>query len=143
MMHSVAKVKSLPSYCFAVDNNEEVIRYVSQTAQAIGLIGLSWISDREDSISHSFLEQIRVVGITSREDSLGSDNYQPYQAYLAQKKYPLTREIYIISREARTGLGSGFMAFVCGDKGQRFVLKSGLLPATMPISVVQLISDQN
>ena len=30
------------------------------------------------------------------------------------------------------GLGIGFSAFLTGDRGQRIVLKSGLVPATMP-----------
>ena len=64
--------------------------------------------------------------------------YQPYQAYIAQKSYPLVRDIMMISREARSGLASGFMAFVASDKGQRIVLKSGLVPATMPIRIVEI-----
>jgi phosphate transport system substrate-binding protein len=30
------------------------------------------------------------------------------------------------------------MAFVASDKGQRIVLKSGLVPATMPIRIVEI-----
>jgi phosphate transport system substrate-binding protein len=50
----------------------------------------------------------------------------------------LYRTVYIISREARAGLGSGFTAFVAGDKGQRIILKSGLVPATAPIRIVEI-----
>ena len=64
--------------------------------------------------------------------------YQPYQAYMAQGKYPLLRDVVMISREARSGLASGFMAFVASDKGQRIVLKSGLVPATMPIRIIEV-----
>ncbi len=64
--------------------------------------------------------------------------YQPYQAFIAQKQYPLLRDVIMISREARAGLASGFMAFIASDKGQRIVLTSGLVPATMPIRIVEV-----
>jgi phosphate transport system substrate-binding protein len=40
-------------------------------------------------------------------------------------------------RESFSGLGSGFVSFVAGEKGQRIILKSGLVPATMPIRIIQ------
>lgn len=129
---------ALPSFCFAVNSNSEVINYTAQHKNTIGVIGVNWISDSDDSTAIGFLEKIKVVGISS--DSSGNF-YQPYQAYIAQKTYPLQRDIYIISREARVGLGTGFAAFVASDRGQRIVLKSGLLPATMPIRIVQLNSN--
>nr|WKN35583.1 substrate-binding domain-containing protein [Tunicatimonas sp. TK19036] len=138
---SIAHTDTLPDYCFALNDHEEVINYVTQNPQALGLIGVSWISDQDDSTVNRFLRQIRVAAIAPRQAEDSSHYYQPYAAYLAQRKYPLTRDIYLISREARAGLASGFTAFVCGDKGQRIVLKSGLVPATMPIRIVQLVSE--
>jgi phosphate transport system substrate-binding protein len=44
----------------------------------------------------------------------------------------------MVSREARAGLASGFIAFVAGEKGQRVVLKAGLVPATMPVRIVEV-----
>jgi phosphate transport system substrate-binding protein len=44
----------------------------------------------------------------------------------------------MVSREARSGLASGFIAYVASDKGQRVVLKLGLVPATMPIRIVEV-----
>ena len=130
---SVITFTELPAYCFAVENNSAVVEYVSNTPHALGLIDVSWISDRDDSTSNSFLNSIRVMAVSG-----DSGFYQPYQAYIAQKSYPLVRDIMMISREARSGLASGFMAFVASDKGQRIVLKSGLVPATMPIRIVEI-----
>jgi phosphate transport system substrate-binding protein len=45
------------------------------------------------------------------------------------------------SRESFTGLGSGFVSFVSGEKGQRIILKSGLVPATMPIRIIQVKNE--
>jgi phosphate transport system substrate-binding protein len=130
---SLTSFDELPKYCFAVNSNSAVVEYISQNPNALGLIDVSWISDRDDSTANSFLNSIRVLGV-----SADSGFYQPYQAYMAQGKYPLLRDVVMISREARTGLASGFMAFVASDKGQRIVLKSGLVPATMPIRIIEV-----
>lgn len=133
---SVTKIKTIPPYFFAVNNNEMVIDYVSRKKSAIGLIGVSWISDRDDSTTNRFLSTIRVASL-----SQNSEFYKPYQAYMAQGQYPLTREVIIISREARSGLGSGFLTFVAHDKGQLIVLKAGLVPTTMPVRIVEINYD--
>ncbi len=133
---SIVKFDSLPKNWFALKGNSAVVDYVSQKKQALGLIDVSWISDRDDSTANKFLESIKVMGISS-----DSGFYQPYQAYIAQRHYPLTREVVMISREARTGLASGFMSFIAGEKGQRIVLKSGLVPATMPVRIVEINRD--
>ncbi len=123
----------LPSYCFAASTNEEVFAHVSKTPNAIGLIGLSWISDKNDPSANLFLKSVRVMGIKTDDDYL-----KPYKAYIAMKKYPLSRQVYMISRETRSGLGSGFITYVASDKGQRIVLRSGLVPATAPIRLVEI-----
>ena len=133
---SVQQFDSLPPYCYAVNGNPEVIDYVSKNKHAIGLIDVSWISDRDDSTTNSFLGSIKVVGLS---DERGY--FQPYQAYIADRSYPLLRQIKILSREARMGLGSGFTAFVASERGQRIVLKSGIVPATMPIRVIQVSKE--
>jgi len=130
---SVTTFDSLPDYCFAVNGNKAVVDYVSSNRNAFGLIDVSWISDHDDSTANNFLQSIRVMAI-----STDSDFYQPYQAFIAQRQYPLLRDVMMISREARSGLASGFMAFVASDKGQRIVLTSGLVPATMPIRIVEV-----
>lgn len=130
---SVVEIGQLPPNIFAVNNNEAVIDHVSENKNALGLIGLEWISDKDDSTSNTFLNKIRVMSVSD-----DSTHFKPYQAYLAMKLYPLSRRITILSREARSGLGSGFMAFVGSERGQRIVLKAGLVPATMPLRVVEI-----
>ncbi|MBS1682486.1 MAG: substrate-binding domain-containing protein [Bacteroidetes bacterium] len=127
------QLQKLPSYCFAASTNEEVFAHVSKTKNAIGLIGLSWISDNDDPSANRFLKSIKVMGIATDDDYV-----KPYKAYIMMKKYPLSRNVFILSREARTGLGSGFLAFVASDKGQRIVLKAGLVPATAPVRLVEI-----
>jgi phosphate transport system substrate-binding protein len=125
----------LPANIYAAGTSEGVIDYVSKDKKAVGLIGVSWISDHDDSLANQFLGSISVVGL--KKDGQ-NEYYKPYQAYIAQKLYPLTRDIVINIREGRAGLGTGFTSFVAGEKGQRIILKAGLVPATMPIRLVQI-----
>ena len=133
LQDTLALDRPLAKHCFAVDGNAAVVDYVSNNANAMGLIDVSWISDRDDSTANRFLNTVKVVSVSS-----DSGYFQPYQAFIAQRKYPLVRDIIMISREARMGLASGFMSFVASDRGQRIVLKSGLVPATMPIRIVEI-----
>lgn len=121
---------------FATESNEQVLAYVENNANALGVIGTNWISDSEDPSQQKFKSSVSVVAIADTPNPSSSDYYQPYQAYLALEQYPLRRDVLIITREARAGLGSGFMSHVASDRGQRIILKSGLLPATMPVRLV-------
>lgn len=124
---------------YALKSNKEVIDYVSKNKGALGIIGINWISDQDDSSTVRFKQNIKVIGIKGDPGDKGDDYYyQPYQAYIATQQYPLIREIYSISREPRTGLATGFASFIAGDKGQKIILKSGLLPAHAPIRIIQL-----
>jgi phosphate transport system substrate-binding protein len=128
---------SLSGNFFAVKNNAQVIDFVSRNPDALGIVSVNWISDKDDSLSMSFINKINVVAISQQYINDGS-YYRPYQGSIYDKSYPFVREIYLISRETFTGLGSGFINWACAEQGQRIVLKSGLVPATMPIRLVQI-----
>lgn len=128
---------SLGSNFYAVNNNAEVINYVSRNPDAMGIISANWISDKDDSLTNSFLKKINVLAISQEFMNDGS-YYRPYQGSIANKSYPFVREVYLISRETYKGLGSGFIQWATSQQGQTIVLKSGLVPATMPIRLVQI-----
>jgi len=121
---------------YAAQSNQEVIEYVQHQENAVGVIGAGWISDSEDPAQQRFLASVTVAAVADAAHPAEEDFYQPYQAYLSLKKYPLRRDVVIISREARAGLGTGLMSHIASDRGQRIVLKSGLLPVTMPVRLV-------
>lgn len=127
---------NLPSNSFGVKSDSAVVEYIAKNKYAIGLIDASWLSDSDDPITNSFRRAIRVVRISS-----GSGFYKPLQAYIAENTYPLTRKIFMVSREPRPGLASGFITYVCSSKGQRIVLKAGLVPATMPPREVKVNNE--
>jgi phosphate transport system substrate-binding protein len=135
---SLAEMSELPTNCFAVNSNPEVVAHVQANPNAIGIIGVSWVSDTDDSLSQQFIRDVKIAALYS---SAAADYIQPHQAYLAQKFYPLQRSVYVLSREARAGLGSGFTSFMASERGQRIVLKAGLVPATMPLRIVQLTEE--
>lgn len=109
---------------YSFKTNEEVIKYVSQNSGMIGVVGLNWIEQ-----SNADLEKIAVLSVKN----VKSNSYiYPSQNSLAEKTYPLARDLYIINCQGYSGLGMGFSSFVAGEVGQRIILKSGLLPFKMP-----------
>jgi len=132
-------VSKLPATCFAMHNNEEVIDFVAKNKNAIGVISVNWVSDKADTTSMRFLKKVKIAGIsTPGTADPKTDFYQPYQAYIAKKLYPFIREIYCINRQTYTGLAYGFTSFIAGYQGQLIVQHSGLLPATMPVRLVEI-----
>lgn len=126
----------LPSSFYAVKSNEEVIDYVSKNKGAIGLVSVNWICDKEDSTMRAFSNKIKIAAISQKFLEKGS-YFLPVQGSIYDKSYPFTRKINLVSRESFSGLGSGFVSWFSSEQGQRIVLKSGLVPATMPIRLIQ------
>jgi phosphate transport system substrate-binding protein len=134
-------ITTLPGYCYSSNSNPAVVEYVENHPGSLGIISVNWVSDTADSITHAFLRRAKVVGISEEFNSEGGDFYQPHPAYIADKSYPFIREVYAISREPIIGLGRGFIQFVAGEVGQRIILRSGMLPATMPIRLIQISKE--
>lgn len=124
-LNNLAGIKeSANKNIYSFKTNEEVIKYVSQNSGMIGVVGLNWIEQL-----NADLEKIAVLSVKN----LKSNSYiYPSQNSLAEKTYPLARDLYIINCQGYSGLGMGFSSFVAGEVGQRIVLKSGLLPFKMP-----------
>ena len=119
---------------YAVNTTSEVVSFIEKNKNAIGIIGANWISDSGDSTSEDYLSRIKILAISS---SVSTDKgnltyYKPSQGDLREGNYPFIRNVYVISKESRTGLGTGFASFMGGERGQRIFLKGGLMPATMP-----------
>lgn len=135
---SICKGQKLSDKLRAQKNNNDVIDYVAQVPNAIGVIGASWIGNRSDTTRLSFSERINVMAVSSDDFANNANSYKPYQAYLAMGLYPFTRNVYIISTDPKTGLPSGFTKFVSTDRGQKIILKSGMVPATQVIRIVNV-----
>ncbi len=131
------EIDTLENNFFAVNSNKEVINFVANNNDALGIISVNWISDKDDPEVKEIMDRIHVVAVSHQFLDDGY-YYLPQQGSIYNKEYPFVRDVYLISRETFAGLGSGFINWLCGEQGQRIVLKSGLVPATMPIRLVQV-----
>jgi phosphate transport system substrate-binding protein len=135
---SICKGKPLSNHVKALRTNPEVINFVAKDPEAIGIIGVNWVGDNNDSTRLEFTKKIVVMSVSKENKPTPESCYKPYQAYLYYGQYPLTRSIYMILNDPMNGLPWGFETFVTSDKGQRIILKSGLVPETQPVRIVQV-----
>jgi len=138
---SICKGKELAGNLYAQQTNEQVIDYVSKTPGALGIIGISWLTNKADSTRMSFLKQVKLMSLSAEDVANKGNSYKPYQAYLALKQYPLVRDIYAIITDPRNGLPSGFVTFMSSDIGQKIILKEGIVPATQIVRIVNVKED--
>jgi phosphate transport system substrate-binding protein len=130
---SLLKGQKLSPNVVAAKSSEAVIDYVSANNDAIGLIGVSWVGNRNDPQVLSFLERVKIAAIECRGCS---DTYvKPYQANIAGGRYPMVRPLFYILKENYKGLGSGFSNFLIYEKGQLIFQRAYLLPARMHFEV--------
>lgn len=122
----------------AMKTNQQVMDYVAKTPDAIGVIGVNWLGNRSDTTNLSFRDEIRVLSVSAESVATPENSYKPYQAYLFYGNYPLARSIYVLLNDPRNALPWGFTSFLTSDRGQRIILKSGLVPATQPVRVVDV-----
>lgn len=126
------------AHASALEYNQDVIEYTASHPGVLGFIGASWIGNKNDSLHLSFHKKIKVISVSESDMPSVENSYKPYQAYLLDNMYPLTRSVYIINSEPRNGLCTGFTSFVASDKGQRIILKSGIIPAVAPTRIVNI-----
>lgn len=129
---SLMRGKPLGKNLFAAKGNEEVIQYVMKNPEAMGFVGLSYVSDTIDSTAERFSTKIKIAGMLN--DS-SQQYYQPYQAAIALKLYPLVRKMIYIKNETYAGLATGFSNFLAYDKGQLILGKARLVPMRMSIVI--------
>ena len=80
---------------------------------------------------------VRALAIVAA-DSLGlAEPRALHQANIHLGLYPLHYPIYVVFN-SRSLLAAGFSAFVASAPGQKLLLDAGLVPATMPVRLVQL-----
>ncbi|MDI5895185.1 PstS family phosphate ABC transporter substrate-binding protein [Flavobacterium algoritolerans] len=140
-MNSLAGIKAIPEKgVFSFKSNDEVIKYVSENDGMIGVVGVNWLSQPIPAMQ-KYVDDVTTLSVKGLK---GDNYYIPSQNNIAEGKYPLARDLYIINCQGFSGLGMGFASFVAGDVGQRIILKSGLLPVRIPTRKFTIIGkDQN
>jgi phosphate transport system substrate-binding protein len=135
---SVLRGEPIGKNCFALQDNPAVLDFVQKNKNAIGIIGVSWISDLDDNQAKFFLQNIKVAEVEPILMRVAGITNKPIQGNIALKQYPYWRNIKVVSREMRSGLGTGFASFMESEPGQKVILKGGLVPQRSSIRTVQL-----
>lgn len=126
---------------YALKSNKEVINYVSQHPEAIGITSFSWVDDPGKDYADA-VSKVRILSVKDEHSKTAPNQYfRPSQTTLYLKQYPLERSLYVVNCTGRKGLGAGLELFVEGDKGQRIILRSGLLPTLIPERNIIIHSD--
>lgn len=115
-------------------SSPDMLHYVGLHANALGFVSVNWLGGTGDSV--------KVLNLCDPDvpDSLGvkGEYFSPHQAYVYQNFYTLTSYVYMYSKADIYSPGAGFITFVTSGPGQKIVQNNGLVPATMPIRLVQL-----
>lgn len=144
MRDSLLNGAEFGSNVFAQNSPEAVFEAVRKNKNAIGVIGVSWISSdmqtkdlsREDfakniqendttTIDQQFDSSVKVLKVRGNNEVTA---YKPYQYYIFTGEYPLFRQIYMISTSVPGTPGHGFYSFVTGPQGQKIIQTTGVLP---------------
>lgn len=129
---SILRGEALGPNVYAAKGNDSVVDYVSRNPDAIGFVGLSYVSEQTDVMTGAFKANVKVAAL--QNDST-LEFYQPYQAYIALKRYPLTRDLYFIRTETYPGLGTGFTNFLSRERGQLIFQHAQLFPLRMNVVI--------
>lgn len=130
---------------YTANGMKQVFEAVRERKSAIGLVGVSWISadlktqelspeerlktlEVDDTTATTFTEDVKVLAIRRDNSTVA---FKPYQAYIFDGSYPLYRSIYMINTGGAGTLANGFFAFVTSFRGQKLMMSTGVLPATV------------
>lgn len=134
-LKQLANITEFPSNVYAANSNEEVIQKVKDNKNVIGVIGVNWISDEDDPKTLNFLDGINVLSVYNEQKQ---EYFKPFQAYIYNKNYPLTRSMYIINKASKRSVNTSFVNFMITDRGQLIILKSSLVPANKVARIISL-----
>jgi len=116
--------------------SSQMMTEIKNNENAIGFISMAWITVSNDTLDQS-VKPLKIAEVNPVSGAIG--NYVSlHQAYIADKSYPLVTEAYLMSTDFSMNLSVGFTSFVLSYDGQRIVLKSGLVPVTQPVKIIQL-----
>jgi phosphate transport system substrate-binding protein len=129
VVDSLLQGQPLSANIVAAPNTEGVIDYVSKNQDAIGLLGVSWIGNKDDTTQRSFLKKVKIAELECK--GCKGTYVTPVQYNIAYNRYPMIRPLYYILKENYDGLGNGFANFLIYEKGQKIFYRAYLLPARM------------
>lgn len=145
--------KALAINYFAQKNTLDVFKAVEAHKNVMGVVGVSWINsdlkgvqstlvERVEALQtnnappeNNFTDRIKVMSIRAEDQIKG---VKPYQAYLYDGSYPLFRTIYAIDASPNGSPDHDFFVFITSAIGQKIILQTGIVPASVPVRTVEL-----
>lgn len=140
-IHDVFKQKVLAGAEFGsgdviCSTSTQMMNEIKSNENAIGFISMAWITVSNDTLDES-VKPLKIAAVEPNTGAVG--NYVGlHQGYIANKTYPLVTEAYIFTTDFSMNLSVGFSSFMASYDGQRIVLRSGLVPVTQPVKIIQL-----
>ena len=117
----------------------DVFRAVKDHPNTIGFVSIAMLPRIPSDVK---VLEIGDPAIHSGETLAEMEYFSPHPAYIYKKLYPLSRTIYCYTHNGGRGVALGFLSFAAGSDGQKIITSNGLVPATVPVRLVQL-STQN
>lgn len=118
----------------AVKSSKAVLDYVAANENAIGLVGISWIGNPEDTAQVQMLKKVKMVYVKC-DNCTDSPYVKPNQLNIMTRRYPLVRGLYFILKENYSGLGSGFLNFLQYERGQLIFRRAYLGSSKMGFAI--------
>lgn len=129
LLDSVLRGQPLGKNVTAAKNSEEVINYIAATSNAIGFVGVSWVTQVQDN-NKGLADKIKMALIECK--NCEKDVYaKPSQQTILFGQYPLVRGLYYVLKENFAGVGSGFTNFLSLERGQLIFSRANLVPSIM------------
>lgn len=116
----------------------DVLAQVAETPGALGVVSLSFLkSAAARPFAADTTGRVRTVDLAVA-DSTGTVTVRRlHAANVYRELWPLSHPVYLCFQK-RSLLAAGFAAFVASAPGQKLIVNAGIVPATMPVRLVQL-----
>jgi phosphate transport system substrate-binding protein len=130
LMDTVLRKGSLSKNVTGAKNSADLINYIASTRDAVGFVGISWVTNPQNPQQEQALAKVKMALIECK--SCEKDTYaKPSQQTIKFKQYPLVRGLYYVLKENWAGLGSGFVNFMSYERGQLIFSRALLVPVKM------------
>lgn len=116
-----------------MNNQREVVQYVSSHPQAIGFVAASFLT--YESLN------VKMLPVLTRSPKGDEKEYLPGQQEIYESLYPFHYSLYLYNTEAKATVGVGFSALVLSNIGQKIFQRSGLVPVSIPYRTIQLHAE--
>jgi phosphate transport system substrate-binding protein len=116
-----------------MNNQREVIRYVSEHPHSVGFVAASLLTDK--------LGNVKMLPVLIKSPEGVEKEYLPGQQEIHESLYPFHFSLYLYNAEAKAAVGVGFSAMVLSNVGQKIFQRSGLVPVSIPYRTIQLHAE--